>query len=558
LSGPRPPLLSLKKLALRSAGRLYFADTDWDICAGEHWAILGPNGSGKSLLASALAGHLPVAQGSMTYRLGDESVAGHDLGTGYARRGQVVLLSLAQQQALAERLAGYHQARWNSSESNSGPTVAALLDHHSIFAINPFEVLPPPEDAAGFERRRKLAIEVLCLAPLLDRRVKQLSNGETRRLLIARAMGAGPRLLVLDDPFSGLDVAGRAQLHGALDELAHETTLVIATARRSDIPACVTHVLAVDGGQVTGKGEMTHGSPEPPQANAQPHSVRGADSPRAPNGLTDRGKTRSCERAEARRGKILDVSDRGATKDRDANVGFPDGSQSVRCSGTEVLVEMNDVTVRYGDAVILDKVSFCLRRGEHCALLGPNGAGKSTLLSLLLGDNPQAYANDIRLFGRQRGSGESIWDIKSRIGWVAPELLLHYPPAWSCREVVLSGFFASVGLYREGTPSQDPKVLGILAWMGLDSQANRPLHELSHGNQRMVLLARALVADPDLVVLDEPCHGLDAQHTAMVNQAVDRAARELATSTLYVTHHEGELPACVTRVLRLKNGRSVP
>ncbi len=500
-----PPLVSLQGIALRSAERLYFPGTDWQICDGEHWAILGPNGSGKSLLASALAGQIPVAQGSITYRLGNEAVAAHDLGSTYARRGQVVLLSLAQQQALAAKYAGYHQARWNSSEAEGGPTALSLLSHHSIFAINPFEVLPAAAEDPAFEQRRARAIDLLGLKSLLQRRAKQLSNGEMRRLLIARAIVSGPRLLVLDDPFSGLDAGGREQLHGVLSELACDTTVVVATARRDDIPSCITHVLEVDDGRVAAK-------------------------------------------------KVLDRASPGeCASDRALAIGpsSPD-------MAAEVLVEMNSVTIRYGEAVILDNVSFCLRRGEHCALLGPNGAGKSTLLSLLLADNPQAYANDIRLFGRPRGSGESIWDIKSRIGWVAPELLLHYPAGWSCRDVVLSGFFASVGLYRDGAPEQNARTLRILAWLGLDSWTDRPLRELSHGSQRMVLLARALVADPDLVVLDEPCQGLDPQHTAMVNRTVDRAAHELATSTIYVTHHESEIPSCITRVLRLKDGQVVP
>jgi molybdate transport system ATP-binding protein len=505
-----PPLVSLRGIAIHSAGGCYFPDADWDIRDGEHWAILGPNGSGKSLMACALAGQVPVAQGAITYHLGDEAVAAHDLGTTYARRGQVVLVSLAQQQALATKVAGYHQARWNSSESGDGPTALALLEHHSIFAINPFEVIPAPKDVPLFEQRRERAIDLLGLGSLLQRRVKQLSNGEMRRLLIARAVAAGPRLLILDDPFSGLDVAGRQQLHGVLNQLARDTTVVVATARPDDIPECVTHVLQVDDGRIAGTRRMDHAS-----------------------------------RKAAETADVLAL-------------GPIPADPSLAEVLAEVLVEMNGVTIRYGDALILDDVSFSLRRGEHCALLGPNGAGKSTLLSLLLADNPQGYANDLRLFGRPRGSGESIWDIKSRIGWVAPELLLHYPAGWACREVVLSGFFASVGLFRDSGPEQEAKAQRTLAWLGLDSLAERPLRELSHGNQRMVLLARALVAEPDLLVLDEPCQGLDPQHTARVNQAVDRAAREMMTSTLYVTHHAGELPSCITRVLRLRDGRAVP
>jgi molybdate transport system ATP-binding protein len=498
-----PPIVSLQRVSLRSADRVWFSGTDWEIREGEHWAIRGPNGSGKSLLASALAGQVLVAEGSITYRLAGEAVPAHDLAATFARRGQVALVSLAQQQVLAAKYAGYHQARWNSSEANEGPAVEDLLSHHSIFAINPFEVLPKLDDHGAFETRRERASRLLGLGSLLRRKIKQLSNGEMRRLLLARAIAAGPRLLILDDAFAGLDRAGREQLRRLFDELARELTLVIATARLDEIPSCITHVIEVDRGRVTARHRRSA-------------SERDAETPSAIAGRPS------------------------------LPAGQPEG---------EALVEMNGVTVHYGNTVILDDVSFSLHRGEHCALLGPNGAGKSTLLSLLLGDNPQAYANDVRLFGKRRGSGESIWDIKSRIGWVAPELLVHYPQGWPCFEVVLSGFFASVGLFEMGRPEQAERARRVLTWLGLSSAADRPLHDLSHGNQRMILLGRALVSQPDLLLLDEPCQGLDPDHTAMVNQAVDRAARELDTTSIYVTHHEHELPSCVTRVMRLQSGR---
>jgi molybdate transport system ATP-binding protein len=501
LSPQTRPLASLRNIGLRCGERTYFAGTDWDIRQGEHWAILGPNGSGKSLLASAIAGQVHLAQGQLTYWLGNEEVAGHDLGGSYARRGQVVLVSLTQQQALAARYAGYHQARWNSSESSGGPTVEDLLTYHSLFAINPFEVLPETEGEPMFEERRRRAIELLEMGPLLGRKVKQLSNGEARRLLLARALACAPRLLVLDDPFAGLDRAGRERLRVVLGEVAGEATIVIATARRDEIPSCVTHVLEIDAGNAARRVKVDRAVTEAIPFQSEP-SVR---SPAQPLG--------------------------------------------------EPLVEMSGVSVRYGDALILDAIDFSLRRGEHCALLGPNGSGKSTLLSLLLGDNPQAYANDIRLFGRARGTGESIWDIKSRIGWVAPELLMHYPPGWACLDVALSGFFASIGLFRQAGHQQEDQARRALAWMGLASVGERPLQDLSHGHQRLVLLARALVANPDLVVLDEPCQGLDPEHTTLVNRAIDRIAQELPISTIYVSHHEDELPLCITRILRLEQGR---
>jgi molybdate transport system ATP-binding protein len=499
-----PPLVSFRQAAVRSGERLLFPGTHWDIHLGEHWAIVGPNGSGKSLLAAALAGRVPVAQGTLTHHLAEGAVEAHELGARYSRRSQVVLVSHAEERALATQYAGFHQARWNASEAERGPSVDGLLTRHSVEAINPFEVLPEAEDTTAFEQRRREVIDLFGLSPLLDRRVKQLSHGETRKLLLARAMLRGPRLLVLDDPFGGLDVGFCQELHLILDRLARGgTTLVMTAAREEEIPACITHLLRVDNSRITAQERSTIrvdvGNPQRRMAGA-----------------------------------LVSAASAGAG---------------------EAIVEMRAVTVRYGETIILDHVDWTVRKGEHWALLGPNGAGKSTLLSLLLADNPQAYANDIRLFGRQRGSGESIWEIKARVGWVAPELLAHYQPSWRCLDIVLSGFHASMGLFRDCTTEEIERGRQALSTLGLGGVADQPLLELSEGAQRLVLLVRALVANPELLVLDEPCQGLDAVHTRQVTSAVDRVAREGRACIIYVTHHEEEIPSCITRVLRLKAGR---
>jgi molybdate transport system ATP-binding protein len=498
-----PPLVSFRDAAIRSGERLLFPGTTWDIYPGEHWAIVGPNGSGKSLLAAALAGKVPVAQGTLTHRLAEGEVAAHELGARYARRGHVVLVSHGEERALATRYAGFHQARWNAGESGGGPSVDDLLTHHSVEAINPFEVLPEPADGVVFEQRRQLVIGLFRLSPLLNRRVKQLSHGETRKLLLARAVLRGPRLLVLDNPFGGLDVDFRAELRTILDQLARDgTALVITTARAEEISACITHLLRVDDCRIVAQGRHLAGADEV--------------SP-------DRRQVRPLARASA--------------------------------PGAEAIVELRSVTVRYGESIILDHVNLTVRKGEHWALLGPNGAGKSTLLSLLLADNPQAYANDVYLFGLRRGSGESIWDIKARIGWVAPELLAHYPPSWPCLDVVLSGFHASMGLFRDCTADDIERGRHLLSSLGLESAAAQPLQSLSQGMQRLVLLARALVADPELLVLDEPCQGLDARHAEQVMAAVAGVASEGRASVIYVTHHEEEIPPFITHILRLAGGR---
>ena len=190
-------------------------------------------------------------------------------------------------------------------------------------------------------------------------------------------------------------------------------------------------------------------------------------------------------------------------------------------------------------------------------MLGPNDTSKTALCSLILTNNPQNYANDVVLFGRRRGSGESIWDVKSKLGWMAPEIVAHYPRGVSCFDVVCSGWFHSLGVHRQPTDAQRETASDWLRRFGLSERADQPLGSLSHGEQRLVLVARALVSDPWLLVLDEPCQGLDLGHRTPLLSAVDEAAAEGRSRVVYVTHHLDELPRCITHVLELRAGRVV-
>ena len=216
---------------------------------------------------------------------------------------------------------------------------------------------------------------------------------------------------------------------------------------------------------------------------------------------------------------------------------------------------MQNVTVRYGSATLLDGVNLTVKEGESWALLGPNGSGKTTLLSLIIGDNPQAYSNDVKVFGRQRGTGESIWELKRRIGWVSPELHTHFDENLCCLEAVESGFQDTVGVYGEVTPAERKKSLTWLARFGLKEFAGQPLFSLSTGLQRMVLLARALAKQPRLLILDEPCQGLDELHRDLFIDTVDGLLRSRQVTAIYVTHRAKEIPPSIRKVCRLKDGR---
>lgn len=221
----------------------------------------------------------------------------------------------------------------------------------------------------------------------------------------------------------------------------------------------------------------------------------------------------------------------------------------------EILVEMKDASVSYGAVDVLRDITWTMRQGEHWAILGHNGAGKTTLLSLILADNPQSYANEISIFGKRRGSGESIWDIKRKIGWVSPELQIYYHSGITCHSIVCSGFFDSVGLYQTYSPEQAGVATRWMHSFGIADLANRPLRTVSVGEQRLVLLARALVKNPVLLILDEPCQGLDLSHRTRIINLLDQLCQQTPVNLIYVTHHFDEMPNAITHVLKLEQSR---
>ena len=380
--------------------------------------------------------------------------------------------------------------------------------------INPFEVGGGREQQRGrFERRRRRAVALLRIEPFLERRLLSLSNGETQRAQLARALCHPLRLLILDEPFVGLDTAAREHFHHVLEHLMHSSLRVLLVTTRPEGTAPPSHPRAARRSLPGGRGWPP---PRPPAQGGSPLLL---------------GR-RGLGRGGPRPGKAKPSPSSGSAPE---------------------LVRLRQVTVRYGKTTILRDLDWCVRAGESWALLGPNGSGKTTLLSLIL--NEQAYVNQVEVFCRRRGTGESIWDIKRHIGWVSPELHLHFNDAASCLEVVASGFRDTVGLFEPPSSRQRRAAREYLAQFGMLDSAQAPLFSLSAGLQRMVLLARALVKRPKLLILDEPCQGLDAAHRALSSAPVDGLLRQGAVTAIYVTHRPDEIPPSIQRVLRLKRKR---
>jgi molybdate transport system ATP-binding protein len=504
LSRDARPFISLNDVSVRLHDKILFEGLSWEMLDDQHWAVIGPNGSGKSILMKALCGSLPVVKGKLVYHFMPD-------GGQNAAQDQIAYVTFeAQRNALSD--GAFYQVRWNSGVSEETPSVAEYLSERGVKSVNPYHVVENIADPE-FGVCRQEVIEQLELGTLLARKVVQLSNGERRKVMIARALLKSPRLLILDNPFVGLDGHFRGRLAQNLENLMqdHLRVFIVGTGRDEILPS-ITHVLCVKDNRVIAQGlrqvilkdEVAH---------------------------------------EARRPAKLTV--------------VPSRWSDEREPPRKTLVGMENVNVSYNGTQVLRQVSWTVRENERWALLGPNGAGKTTLLSLILADHPQAYANDITLFGRRRGSGESIWEIKQHIGWVAPELHLYYPRGETCLDVVCSGWFDSVGLYRQCSPDQREAAASWMQRLGLSDCAEKAFAQISEGEQRLALVARALVKSPALLVLDEPCQGLDAGNKERVLQAIEWIAAQPKTSMIYVTHRADELPQNITHVFKLDKGRVV-
>ncbi|MGL5285014.1 MAG: ATP-binding cassette domain-containing protein, partial [Aeromonas sp.] len=220
---------------------------------------------------------------------------------------------------------------------------------------------------------------------------------------------------------------------------------------------------------------------------------------------------------------------------------------AVALDGPKVILKQ--LRIAYGDQVIIDGLDWTIAPGEQWQITGPNGAGKSTLLSVITGDHPQSYANDVTLFGRRRGSGESIWEIKRNIGIVSPALHLDYRVSCSVRTVILSGFYDSIGLYTRPGDRQTDLADEWLALIGLAGQGHQPFHSLSFGQPRLVLIARALVKHPPLLILDEPLQGLDPLNRHLVRSVLSHLIGHGETQVLFVSHHAEDAPLGLTHKL---------
>lgn len=488
--------ISFENASIRKFDKIVLHHINWTIQTDQHWAIIGENGSGKTTLTEAVMNRCIVAEGKIRFD--------------FLQSGQFVKdsIELVPRDYSANRIlqsaAQYYQQRFNADDAQNSPTVREFLTDQMkpIGTIDEKSVTLPPPSCT--EEELQEISKILRISHLLDRKIMTLSNGETRRTLITKSLLKRPKMIILDTPFMGIDAEGRKLLHEAINHIAETGIQILLITSPEEIPDCITDIISLK------------------------------------EGLADIQEKKEKKDLSEQAGNTFEIDH--TLMEHEPATDF------------EYAVRMRHVSVSYGQKKVLQDINWEVKRGERWALLGPNGSGKSTLLSLINADNPQSYANNFDLFDRKRGTGESIWDIKSRIGFVSPELHLYFTKKTEVYKAVASGLFNTNGLFQALKPAQRELAESYLKLLKIDHLSEKRFSEISTGEQRLVLLARALVKNPPLLVLDEPCQGLDHSKMEYFKAIVEAVCESLDKTLIFVTHYAEEIPNCVDKVLRLDNG----
>ena len=520
-----PCSIKMTEVLPRRADVRMAVPTSLEIRKGEQIAIVGENGAGKSMLVDLLMGKYPLEQGSLEY----------DFSPSPWKEAYKNIKHISFRDTFGSADTNYYyQQRWNSTDLDEVPLVKDL--------IGSFE-------ESAFQRQ---LFELFHVEEMLDKPVILLSSGEMRKFQLTKMLLTHPRILILDNPYIGLDAATRDQLTELLMQLSEKQgiQLILVMSMMDSIPDFITHVVVVKDMKVASKmtldeyrswfhNELTKRSPEEislPMSNSQLPSYGQQLS--VSNIHTSFSNTYSPTSLDTH-SSSLDTSS------------FNPHSSSFNPQQEEV-VRLNKVSIRYGTRTILKDLDWVVRQGEKWALSGENGCGKSTLLSIICADNPQSYACDVSLFGYKRGTGESIWDIKKHIGYVSPEMHRAYLKNLPAIDIVASGLHDSIGLYVKPKPEQREVCQQWMETFGIAHLADRLFLQMSDGEQRLVLLARAFVKDPELLILDEPLHGLDTFNRRKVKRIINAFCARKDKTLMMVSHFENELPSCIDHRLHLK------
>jgi molybdate transport system ATP-binding protein len=487
-------ILSIRNATVKYLEKIIFEDMDFEWEEGQHWGVIGASGMELTAFLDTILGRTMVTKGEIVRHFAKkyqqekkESSEVHSF--------RDLMATVSQQYSFKNKSNlqnFYYQQRFNSMDSEEAATVVEYLQGLQIHHKGTWTI--------------EKVLNLFRLKPLQDKSLIKLSNGETRRLAMASALLKNPKLLLMDQPLTGLDLQTRQSFDGILKEIKDSGVHVILSTNSHEIPETVTHVAVL-------------GTKKVKEVIERKNLL-----------VTDFFQFQS-------KGFDAELLKRLLSKKQE--IGF------------KHIIDFENVRIQYGEKVILENINWTINPGEKWLLKGENGAGKSTLLSLILGENPQAYANNIWLFDKKRGSGESIWDIKKQTGFVAPELSRFFPSNQTCLKVVLSGLFDTMGLFKKVNKEQEDRALDWLKVFKLEHTANKLLRQVSLEEQRFVLLARALIKVPPLLVLDEASQGMDEYQRMLFKKTIEQVCGLIPITLIYVSHYQEDVPECVDMVYQL-------
>ncbi|MBM86775.1 MAG: hypothetical protein CMQ41_00190 [Gammaproteobacteria bacterium] len=482
-------LLNIDSAMCRIGRRKVMRIKKFKVEQGQHWCLFGPNGAGKSLLANLIS-FKRVESGYYV-----------EYAEGFDPRRDLHIVSFEEQQKLWQRDNRLDISEYNADVRDVGTTVSELIT--SSRATKYYDEL----------LLVKLVTE-LGISNLIEKGIRFLSSGQIRKVLIARALYAFrpdvPQLLILDDPLESIDADSREKIKTCIGKFLNSGFSSIQLSRRnSDILPSVNCIAVMRD-----------------------------------LGIIVQGQRREIESSEAFNEILNQVPVIPHTIPRK-----PVKSDHDLDKRSRPLVELIKVNAGYDGIAILKNFCWTMKSDDHVLIEGPNGCGKSTLLSLINGENHKAYGQNVSLFGVRRGSGESIWDVKAKFGVVSNELHNKYVKGWKVLDVVVSGFYDSVGLYDHSGAREIEIARNWLSALGISDLEKDFYEEVSFGEQRLSLLARAMVKFPKILILDEPCVGLDDYHRSLILGFLDKIAQQSDTNIIYVSHVVGEKPECINRRL---------
>lgn len=452
-------------------------DISLEINNKENWAIIGANGSGKSSLGRLICNDLEILAGNADYAVKSEYISFEKV---------IEVLDDENEKDESDFMGGGGYV---------GTTAREFICDGDLVDQGQFHNLS----------------EKLRFKDILRQELRTLSTGEMRKVSICRALLREPEVLVLDEPFDGLDSDSCSTLKGILSSCIEDgITIVLLLNRFSEILPQITHVAYLKDCTLFASGE----------------------------------KEQILESEALRRFHSFHYT-------LPAHLPACQHSDTAVFSRDQPVIEMQKVSVQYGDKPVLNNLDWTVMSGQNWMIVGPNGSGKTTLLNLVSGDNMQAYGNDICLFGRKKGSGESVWDIKEKLGYVSTSFQQRYRVGATAKTVIISGFFDSIGVYRKHSKKQEDIALQWLSILRMEKQKDTSFHRLSYGEQRMLLIARAMVKQPTILILDEPCQGLDDANREMVLKLIDHLGKSDKTQLLYVSHHAEDKIPCIKYILQL-------